>query len=162
MIKQTFWYILYTFPRAEKIVKKRLDAEDVECYLPLHKSPRVWSDRVKIVDIPLFRSYIFVRCDTTVLFNLLKIPGIIRIVLYNNRPATVRQKEIDAIKEFLELAKNKVLCTGDDVEILTGSMKNISGKIVKIKKKCIYLHIRELAATVCVDIQNVAHTDRIK
>ena len=47
------WYVLYTAPRAEKQVKQRLDAQGIKSWLPLHKTPRVWSDRVKIVEIPL-------------------------------------------------------------------------------------------------------------
>lgn len=60
--KETNWYVLYTFPRAEKQVKERLEREGIDCWLPLHRSPRVWSDRVKLVDVPLFNSYIFVHC----------------------------------------------------------------------------------------------------
>ena len=54
----TNWNVLYTAPRAEKQVKERIAALGVECFLPLHRTPRVWSDRVKIVEVPLFSSYI--------------------------------------------------------------------------------------------------------
>jgi len=155
MIKQS-WFVLYTTPRAEKQVQDKLERSGVECYLPLHRTPRVWSDRVKLVDIPLFSSYIFVRCKPYELYPLLRLPGVVKIILYNGSPAVVRQTEIDAIKAFLEQAKEKVLCTGDEVEILTGSMKHTSGKIIKIKKKYLLLKIEQLAATVCVNIENVA------
>nr|WP_321521461.1 UpxY family transcription antiterminator [uncultured Macellibacteroides sp.] len=78
--KDTNWYVLYTFPRAEKQVKERIDKEGVTCWLPLHRSPRVWSDRVKLVDVPLFNSYIFVYCTETVLRSLIRIYGVVRIV----------------------------------------------------------------------------------
>ena len=48
------WYVLYTTARAEKHVELKLQAEGVETYLPLHKCPRKWSDRVKMVEMPLF------------------------------------------------------------------------------------------------------------
>lgn len=44
---KTSWYVLYTAPRAEKQVRDRIDALGIECWLPLHRAPRVWSDRVK-------------------------------------------------------------------------------------------------------------------
>ena len=47
----TNWNVLYTAPRAEKQVKERIAALGVECFLPLHRTPRVWSDRVKIVEV---------------------------------------------------------------------------------------------------------------
>ena len=109
------WYVLDTAPRAEKQVKQRLDAQGVKSWLPLHKTPRVWSDRVKIVEIPLFSSYIFVYCREDELRGLLTIYGAVRIVYYNQKPAIVRQKEIDAIEQFLEQAANHPLCPGDEV-----------------------------------------------
>jgi len=154
------WYVLYTSPRAEKQVLTKLESIGVECYLPLHRCPRVWSDRVKLVDIPLFNSYIFVKCKDHELFPLTQIRGIVRVVFYNGSPAVIRQPEIDAIKRFLEEASEKILCTGDEVEILTGLMKRKSGRIVKIRKKYMVLHIEQLSVSVWVNIDNVAPLKR--
>jgi transcription antitermination factor NusG len=86
--------------------------------------------------------------------SLLKVTGVVRVVFYNRHPAIVRQSEIDAVKRFLEEAKEKILCTGDEVEILTGALKTKLGTIVKIKKKYLLLHIEQLAATVCVNTES--------
>ena len=83
---KTSWYVLYTAPRAEKQVRDRIDALGVECWLPLHRAPRVWSDRVKIVELPLFNSYLFVRCTDPELRNLTRVYGVARIVYYNGKP----------------------------------------------------------------------------
>lgn len=159
----TDWNVLYTAARAEKQVLERLNAQEgVECWLPLHRSPRVWSDRVKIVEMPLFSSYIFVRCNENILRKLIYVYGVSRIVYYNGKPAIVRQEEIDAIKEFLEQANNRPLIPGDEVKILCGAMKNISGKVKKIKKNHLLLYLKQLNATVCVKLENVAHVNRLK
>jgi len=159
---KTDWYVLYTKPRAEKKVSERLQAMDVEHYLPLHRTPRVWSDRVKLVDKPLFSSYVFVRCREPELHPLLYVNGVIRMVYYCGKPAVIRPKEIDAIRLFLEQAANRKLCEGDEVEILSGALKNVSGKIRKIKKKYLVLSIEQIGITVCVNTSNVVHTNRIK
>ncbi len=156
------WYVLYTSPRAEKQVRERIAAMGIECWLPLHRSPRVWSDRVKMVDIPLFNSYVFVRCSDPVLRSLLKVYGVARIVFYDGKPAVVRQKEIDAIKEFLEKAAEHTLLVGDEVEILAGAMKNVSGKVRKIKKNYLVLFLEQLGATVSVNLEDVAPVKRLK
>lgn len=156
------WYVLYTAARAEKQVKTRIDALGIECWLPLHRSPRVWSDRVKIVEVPLFSSYLFVRCTDPVLRDLIRVYGVARIVYYNGKPAVVRQKEIDAIKEFLEQADSHELCLGEEVEILCGAMKHVSGKVKKIKKNHLVLYLEQLGATVCVKLDDVARVNRIK
>lgn len=156
------WFVLYTAARAEKQVKARIDALGVECWLPLHRSPRVWSDRVKIVEVPLFTSYLFVRCTDPVLRDLIRVYGVARIVYYNGKPAVVRQREIDAIKEFLEHADSHELCVGEEVEILCGAMKHVSGKVKKIKKNHLVLYLEQLGATVCVKLDDVARVNRLK
>ena len=55
------WYALYTFPRFEKKVYKRLVERGIEAYLPLQKKLRKWKDRKKWIEEPLIRSYIFVK-----------------------------------------------------------------------------------------------------
>jgi transcription antitermination factor NusG len=156
------WYVLYTAPRAEKQVLDRLKRSGTECWLPLHRCPRAWSDRVKMVDVPLFNSYIFVYCHEGHLHSLLKIYGVSRIVYYDGRPAVVRQQDIDAIKDFLGQSANHPLLVGDEAEILVGAMKHISGKVKKIKKRYIVLYLEQLGATVSVDLDSVAPVKRLK
>ena len=60
--------------------------------------------------------------------NLTRVYGVARIVYYNGKPAVVRQKEIDAIQEFLDQASEHVLCPGEEVEILCGAMKHVFRK----------------------------------
>jgi transcription antitermination factor NusG len=149
------WYVLYTSPRAEKQVRDRITTHAIEVWLPLHQAPRVWSDRVKIVEIPLFNSYIFVKCKEHELHDLLKIYGVSRIVFYDGKPAVIRQREIDAIKDFLEQAANHTILVGDEVKILSGSMKNISGKVKKIKKKYLFIYLEQMGVTAQVDLSEV-------
>jgi transcription antitermination factor NusG len=161
--RETNWYAFYTYPRAEKKVKDRLDAMGKETYLPLHRVPRAWSDRVKIIDKPLFSSYVFIRCREPELHLLLReVYGVIRIVYYCGRPAVIRPQEIDAIRQFLEQAAECPLCEGEDVEILAGAFKRVSGKIRKIKKKYLVLYIEALGSMVSVDLTKVARVNRLK
>ena len=159
---KTNWYALYTKPRAEKKVNERLQTMNVESYLPLHQTHRVWSDRVKLVDKPLFSSYIFVRCHESELRPLLYTDGVVRIVYYNGKPAVIHWREIDAIRSFLKQSAGRELCVGEEVEILSGALKRVSGKIQKIKKNYLLLFIEQIGATVCVNLSNVAHINRIK
>ncbi|MDR2139904.1 MAG: UpxY family transcription antiterminator [Tannerella sp.] len=160
---ETNWYALYTFPRAEKKIKERLEEMGKETYLPLHRSPRVWSDRIKIIDKPLFPSYIFVHCREAELQLILRaVYGVMRIVYYCGKPAIIPPREIDAIRQFLEQAAEHPLCEGEEVEILTGSFKHVSGKIKKIRKKYLILYIEALGSMVSVDLTKVARVNRLK
>lgn len=151
------WYVLYTAPRAEKQVEQRLRANDVEVYLPLHYTPRKWSDRVKFVEMPLFSSYIFVRTTDEKLRTLLLVSGVSRIVFYNGSPAIVRNSEIESIKSFVEEARGRECNFGidEEVQIACGPMKDISGKVCKVTKKWVVLHIEQLGITVSLNMDQV-------
>jgi len=118
----------------------------------MHFSPRRWSDRVKMVEVPLFSSYIFVRTTDSILRTLLTVAGVSRIVFFNAQPAVVSSKEIAAIAKFLTLAKERelVYSIGEEVLIACGPMKDISGKIKKIGKDYFILHLEQLGSTVCI------------
>lgn len=146
------WYVLYTTARAEKHVELKLQAEGVETYLPLHKCPRKWSDRVKMVEMPLFSSYIFVNTTDEKLRTLIRVSGVARIVYYNGKPAVMRPKEIEAIREFVQKAAERECEFGlsEEVMVACGPLKDISGKIKKIGRKYLILHIEQMGITVCV------------
>lgn len=150
------WYVLYTAARAEKQVAARLEGEGVEAFLPLHRRKRKWSDRIKVIEEPLFRSYVFVKCPEHQLYNLRQIPGVAAIVLYDRRPAKVRDCEIEAIKGFLVYAENReIVSSGDQVQILCGSFENVEGKVLWADNKVASLYIPELGAKICVELVNI-------
>ena len=144
------WYVLYTASRAEKQVEQRLKADGIEVYLPLHITPRRWSDRIKMVEVPLFSSYIFVKTVDDTLRKLLKLPGISRIVYYNGQPAIVREAELVAIKEFLQQAKGHEceFLINDEVLIASGPMKNLKGKVKLSTKEYLFLYLEQIGVTV--------------
>ncbi|GAB1360195.1 UpxY family transcription antiterminator [Porphyromonadaceae bacterium] len=149
------WYALYTTPRAEKKVAERLKGEGVECFLPLHKSRRKWADRVKVVELPLFSSYVFVRCNQAELYPLKLIPGVVTVVKNGENYTMVRESEIKAIREFLEKAENHRIVEGDEVMVVLGSFKNVSGKVKMVGKHHIVLTIDSIGVTVCAQLDAV-------
>ena len=67
---------------------------------------RKWSDRVKIVEEPLFKSYVFVRVTDEDRTAVRMTPGVINFVYWNGKPALIKEKEINAIKQFLNEYEN--------------------------------------------------------
>ncbi len=55
------WIAAYTKPRHEKVAYDQLIDNGFTAYLPLLRQKRKWSDRKKWVEIPLFKSYVFVK-----------------------------------------------------------------------------------------------------
>ncbi|HRZ97883.1 MAG TPA: UpxY family transcription antiterminator [Paludibacter sp.] len=151
------WYVLYTSPRAEKQVEMRIKELDIEVFLPLHKSPRRWSDRIKIVEIPLYSSYIFVHTSHEKLYQLLKIPGVARIVFFCGLPAVVSPKEINAIRSFLVQTEglSYTFEIDDEIRIALGPLKDLCGRIKKIGKKYIVLSVEQIGMTVVAGLDQV-------
>jgi transcription antitermination factor NusG len=95
------WFVLYTKPRWEKKVYTLLTDNNIEAYCPLNKVRRKWSDRVKWVEEPLFKSYVFVRIGSEEETGVRMINGVVNFVYWLGRPAIVKNKEIEIIRKFL-------------------------------------------------------------
>ncbi len=150
------WFVLYTSARAEKKVEERIMQMGIETYLPIHKVKMRWSDRMKLVEKPLFASYVFVKCDEYKLRELPLVYGVARIVYYLGRPALVRDDEIEAIKEFLQIAENKeIISNGDEVEIICGPFEKRYGKVIEVGDKWAKLYLQELGAKICVSLLEI-------
>lgn len=95
------WLAAYTKPRWEKKVFALLDAKGIEVYCPLNKVKKQWSDRVKLVEEPLFKSYVFVHVTDEEQAKVRMTNGVLNFIYWLGKPARIKQKEIDRIKRFL-------------------------------------------------------------
>ncbi len=132
----SFWYAVYTKPRNEKKVYAQLVENGVEAFLPLQKRVKQWSDRKKVVEEPLFRSYIFVRVTERDYYNVLNTPGVVRYVTFGGRAAPIPARQIDLVKQLLmqDIEVESVAETiepGSQVEIRFGGLMGITGELVE-------------------------------
>ncbi len=95
------WLAVYTKPRWEKKVHGLLEESGVESYCPLNIIPRKWTDRVKKIEEPLFKSYVFVRVEDKKQYEVRETPGVVNFVYWLGKPAVIRDEEIEAIRLFL-------------------------------------------------------------
>ncbi len=138
MIEQdTYWYVVYTLPRWEKKVARLLDEKGYAFYCPLVKREKKWSDRIKIVEEPLFKGYVFVQVTEEKKWAIRDVQGVINFVHWLGKPAKVKQDEIDTIKKFLQEFDEVMVCepglqTNDRVVIRQGVFMNFNGMIVEV------------------------------
>ena len=95
------WYAVYTKPRWEKKVSDQLAKEGIEAYCPLNKVRKKWSDRIKWVEEPLFKSYVFIRVKEEEQTQVRLLNGVVNFVYWLGKPAMVKDKEIEIIRQFL-------------------------------------------------------------
>ena len=101
MEKQKKWYALYTKPRWEKKIDAQLKKKGVVRWCPLQKIEKQWTDRKKLIEEPLFRSYVFVHIDDSETTKVKSTDGVLNFVFYLGKPAVIREEEIDMIQKYL-------------------------------------------------------------
>ena len=152
------WFAAYTKPRWEKKVSSVLERKGVECWCPLKKTERQWSDRKKVIEEPLFTSYVFVRIDETEKSVVLMTDGILNFVYYIGKPAIIRDEEIDIIKKFLSEKQASVsvqsLASLDEntrIKVNHGIFMDTTGTVLKGGKKKVFVKLESLDQVMVVE-----------
>jgi transcription antitermination factor NusG len=126
------WLAAYTRPRHEEKVKQYCDERGIETFLPCHQSWRRWSDRRKLLQMPLFPSYVFLRPQLQQQRQrAVQAPGFLWFVHNSEGPITVDQHELAAIRvalgNGLKLDPLPNIAVGDAVEITRGALRGFRG-----------------------------------
>ncbi|MBL0068981.1 MAG: UpxY family transcription antiterminator [Chitinophagaceae bacterium] len=155
------WLAVYTRPRWEKKVNRLLTEKGLESYCPLNKVRRKWSDRMKVVEEPLFKSYVFVKVDNNDRIAVRMTNGAINFVYWDGKPAVIKEKEINAIKRFLNEYENVEanpvdLKVNQRVRITNGTLMDKEGKVLDVRHKTVKVAIESLGYIL------VAYIDRTK
>jgi transcription antitermination factor NusG len=99
----TQWYALQIQTRLGNIASSALRGKGYEEFLPLYRSRRRWSDRVKHIELPLFPGYLFCRFNPLErTLPILSTPGVIGIVGAGKTPLPVAEEEIAAIRTVIQ------------------------------------------------------------
>ena len=126
-----YWFVFYTYPKAEKSVFEHFSNLGFSVYLPLVEHVRQWHDRKKKLKAPLFPNYIFVLVERCNIYKVLSHPRVVRVVSFNGIPATLNNGEIEKIRKIVsncsEFNVESRLAKGSSVEILDGPLKGLIG-----------------------------------
>jgi transcription antitermination factor NusG len=151
------WYAIYTKPRWEKKVHSLLAEKKIESYCPLNKVRKKWSDRMKTVEEPLFKSYVFARVTEEEQTKVRMTAGVMNFVYWQGKPAIIRAKEIEVIRKFLNeyenvLAEPMQLKEDGKVTIRQGLFMDHEAKILKIEGNRVKVVIESIGYTLVASI----------
>ncbi|GHU80304.1 transcriptional antiterminator [Bacteroidia bacterium] len=111
---QKGWYVIYTKPRHEKKVFEDLRLRNCTAYLPLINHLSQWSDRRKLIEKPLFPSYVFVYLDDVAsYYRVLPVDGFVLFITFGGKLAVVKDAEIEAIKQLIAYCREIELVQAD-------------------------------------------------
>lgn len=152
------WWAVYIRHQHEKMVAEMMTAKGLEVFLPLYESVRRWKDRRKLLSLPLFPGYVFVRGTPVRRLQVLTTPGVHMILSQGDQAATVPEEEIEAIRRIVEdnyrVEPHPFLKCGQRVRVTKGSLCGIEG--ILVRKKSLFrlvLSVQMLAQSVAVEIE---------
>jgi transcription antitermination factor NusG len=151
------WFALTVKPQHERAVAEQLKAKSLEGYVPIYSSRRRWSDRTKVVELPLFPRYVFCRFKFEERVKILSILSVTSIVGFGGRPSPVSESEIETIKSLvssgLPLAPSPSIHVGQRVRIVEGALCGLEGVLARDKGGCrVVVNMELLRRGVAVDV----------
>lgn len=134
------WYAIYTRSRYEKKVAGLLEELGITAYLPLMKTWRQWSDRKRLVEVPLFNSYIFILSEPHLVYKTLQVDGAIYVVKFAGQPAVIPDEQIENLKILLGSSTKfensfDEFIFGEQVEVIEGPLCGVQGVFVEYHGK---------------------------
>lgn len=157
MYDASVWWVLYTRHQHEKTVAEMLSTKGFEVFLPLYESVRLWKDRRKMLTLPLFPCYVFVRGGIDRRLQVVTTPGVHMILFHGETVAIVPEDEIQAIRRAVEgpfrVEPHPFLKCGERVRVTRGSLEGVEG--ILVRKKNLYrlvLSVDMMAQSVAVEI----------
>ncbi len=153
------WFALQVRTRHEAGVANFLTGKGYEPFVPMYQARKRWSDRIKVVDAPLFPGYLFCRLDVNNRLPILTTPGVIQIIGFNRVPVPVDEAEISAIQSLVASGLPSqpwpFLHAGDRVQIDAGPLRGLEGVLVELRgARRLVVSVTLLQRSVAVEIDS--------
>jgi transcription antitermination factor NusG len=114
-----------------------LEHKGVEQFLPTYRSRRIWADRIKTLDLPLFPGYVFCRIPMNARNVVVTVDGVVGLVGAGRQPLPVSDDEIESIRTLtqaqLPAEPWPFLKIGQTVRITHGSLAGVEGILIRVK-----------------------------
>ncbi len=156
---QENWYIVYTKPKCEKKIAVLLTKRKIENFCPLNCKELKNSRKSKLHYEPLFDSYVFVRVEESKLFSLRQVENVLNLVYWKGSPATVKDEEIEAIREFTSYHQNiklERINVNENWEPRNIDVPyySIDGKILMIKNRAFCVGLPSLGFKMIAEVES--------
>jgi transcription antitermination factor NusG len=133
------WFALRVRSRFEKAVAVDLAARGYEVCAACAPQRRVWADRVRTADMPMFPGYIFARFNPAQGPLVLRASGVVSIVGFGHQYCQVEEAEIDSIRILMtsgiQVQRESEFRPGAQVRVLCGSLRGLEGTLEQVKNK---------------------------
>jgi transcription antitermination factor NusG len=154
---QFLWHAIRCRSRSEKLAAHGLIARDFEVLPALAPQRRIWADRVRTVEMPLFPGYIFARFSFARRVEVERVAGVASVVRFGDECCPVQDGEIDAVRlvlgSGLEVQRAPFLSVGKSVAVKHGPLAGARGHILAVKNQYrLVVNVTLLQRSVAVEI----------
>jgi len=156
--KEKKWLAVYTKPRWEKKVDTVLVRKGIESWCPIQKVERKWSDRKKVIEDPIFKSYVFVHIADEERLQVLQTEGVLNFVHFMGKPAIIKEEEVNNVKLYLlekdvkiHVESLRAFAENDKVIIRQGVFMDNTGTVLKASTRKIYVRLESLEQVMIVE-----------
>jgi transcription antitermination factor NusG len=131
------WFAVHTRARHEKSVAAQLEQKGLTAFAPVFTQVRQWSDRRKIVELPMFSCYAFVRIAPLAQTRqaVVRTPGVLGFVGISGLGIPIPEKEIDDVRNLAKsssrLAPYPYVSVGQRVRVVGGSLNGLEGILLE-------------------------------
>ncbi len=155
------WFAVHTMYKREKLVQKQLQERGITAYVPIQKLTRYYTRKVKHVELPLINCYVFVKIAKKHYVPVLEVPDVFNYLRVGKELAAIPEREIDILRRFsgdvidvanLEVRQGLCLEQGDTVEIISGRLMGLQGKLVEERG----------AKTVVIELDSLGYSLRME
>lgn len=152
------WYAAYTKSRTEKKVLARLKENGFEAYLPIKRIRKQWSDRLKWVEEPLIRSYIFIHVNERDYYNAINTPGLVCYVTFEGKAAPIPDRQIEILKMLLHEdaemeVSNERFTPGEKIIVISGTLVGMQGEMVEYRgRKKVLIRLGTTGTSILVTV----------
>lgn len=130
------WFAVHTYARHEKVVDRELRELGITSFLPLAKQVRQWSDRRKVVELPVFGCYVFVKVvpNHQERLKVLRVNGVLKFVGIHGTGISIPEEQINTVRvlveEQLPVCSHPFLKIGQRVRIRSGALNGVEGILI--------------------------------
>jgi len=134
------WFAIYTHFKREKLALKHLASKGICAYLPIQKKVRKYTRKVRTVELPLISCYVFVKITKQEYVKVLETEHVLSFVKFSKNLIAIPNEEIELMKLVLGEGINVNIEKtsfeeGSEVEIVSGNLTGLTGKLIKKKDK---------------------------
>ena len=155
------WYVLYVKSKHETIIQDCINELDfdITAYSPTHLVVKQWKDRKKKVIAPLLPKIVLVKTEEKLRDQVFLIPGTVRYLFEQKKPAIVREVEIEQLRAITD--NNRVigcvvtsLIKGSEIDLTPYGFKDLKGIVDKVSNSVCWVTLKTLGCSLKLTIKN--------